>query len=121
MSCKANHDLMDAYVDGELDLVRSLEFEQHLTECPECSRVLEQRRTLVSAIRSAPLTYEAPANLIRATHAALRHEKVESDERTRRWPLNWNSWLTGFVSTAVLSAAVFMVAPRFNSSETRLA
>jgi len=38
MSCEETKTLLHAYLDGELDVVRSVEFEKHLKGCPACSR-----------------------------------------------------------------------------------
>jgi predicted anti-sigma-YlaC factor YlaD len=37
MNCQISRELLDGYLDGELDLVNSLEIEAHLLECQECS------------------------------------------------------------------------------------
>ena len=39
MSCKEVQRFIDAYEDGELDLVTSVQVEDHLRECPTCSRL----------------------------------------------------------------------------------
>ena len=36
MNCQEITELLHGYLDQELDLVRSLEAEQHLKECPAC-------------------------------------------------------------------------------------
>ena len=43
--------LLEAYLDGELDLVRSLEVERHLAECELCAAALSSHRALRSARR----------------------------------------------------------------------
>ena len=65
MSCKLNQDLLDAYLDSEIDLVRSLEIEQHLKECSACSLAYDRRHTFVTAVKAAPLAYQAPVGLAR--------------------------------------------------------
>src|SRR5438876_879505 len=37
MSCEEVRESVDAYVDGELDLVHAMEFERHLEHCAECN------------------------------------------------------------------------------------
>ena len=34
VACENNERLLPAYFDGELDVVRSIEFEEHLKTCP---------------------------------------------------------------------------------------
>ena len=38
MICNETHDLLDGFVDAELDLVRSIEVEKHVQSCRACSR-----------------------------------------------------------------------------------
>jgi len=63
MACEANEVLLHAYFDGELDLVRSLEFEEHLKTCAECGQELRRQATLRSAMQSPGLYRPAPDSL----------------------------------------------------------
>jgi anti-sigma factor RsiW len=38
MAHEDNELLLHGYFDGELDLIRSVEFEEHLRACPDCAR-----------------------------------------------------------------------------------
>ena len=101
MSCEDALALLPAYIDGELDLVHSLEVEQHLEICATCARVLENQRTLRSAIQSGPLHYAPPAPLKARIAAALRAEAGPQRSLTRaRWP-----WIA--IAAGVLLAAFF--------------
>ena len=42
MTCRDYKDLMMAYLDNELDDERTQAFEQHLAECPECSKEMKE-------------------------------------------------------------------------------
>ncbi len=55
--------LVHAYLDGELDLVRNLEMEGHLRDCPACAKAVANYRTVQSAFRSGPFYYHAPGSL----------------------------------------------------------
>jgi anti-sigma factor RsiW len=83
MSCENNQALLSAYVDGELDLVRSLEIEKHLETCQDCAHVVENHQTLGTALRTGSLHYHPQRHLEQRIHTALGHP------RTRRvsWPL----------------------------------
>jgi anti-sigma factor RsiW len=59
-----------AYVDGELDLVRSLEVEEHLSGC--VAREQASLRALRTAFSNGALYHEAPARLERRVRTALR-------------------------------------------------
>ncbi len=63
MECKRAQNLIDAFLDGELDPVHSAEVEGHLRECEGCARVLENRRVLQRALREKLPYYSAPLGL----------------------------------------------------------
>ena len=65
MNCESTQRLIDGYFDGELDLVNSLEMEQHLQTCAACAEELQNRQVLRNAIRASSLTYDAPSRLHR--------------------------------------------------------
>ena len=59
MSCPDMHEQLHAYLDGELDLVHTLEVEQHLQSCPAALALpVGQIRELSAAFagRPAPLS-----------------------------------------------------------------
>lgn len=82
--------LLHAYFDNELDLVRSLELEEHLKHCPDCAQELWSYRTLRKTFRSGELYHRAPAGLQARIRAALPQEaKVVEMPVRRRQVLNW--------------------------------
>ena len=60
MNCEELRDLLHGYVDGELDLVRNLEIEQHLEQCPSCPEAVSRFQALRAAL-SDPSLYRRPA------------------------------------------------------------
>jgi hypothetical protein len=58
MSCEEADYLLDIHLDGELDLGRQVELEQHLSQCLSCQLILRERqefRTLrVSILHQYP-------------------------------------------------------------------
>ena len=75
MNCRDAVDLIDAYIDGELDLVKSLEIEQHLGACPACRVQYDQVRELGSGIRARAVYHAAPPALHARIAAALPRER----------------------------------------------
>ena len=63
MACADKALLLHAYVDGELDLVRTLEIEEHLKTCPACAEELSGHRILRASLRSGGLYQRAPQKL----------------------------------------------------------
>ena len=47
MKCPETQTLINGYVDGELDLIKSLEIEQHLQACPACAQSHARSRIIV--------------------------------------------------------------------------
>ena len=55
MTCEQTHELINPYVDGELDVLRHVEIEHHLGECETCRLEHRDQSTLRSMIKdSAP-------------------------------------------------------------------
>jgi anti-sigma factor RsiW len=63
MTCHDALNLLHPYSDGELDLVRQVEIERHLTECAECAVKEKHLRSLRAAVSSRALYHRAPAAL----------------------------------------------------------
>jgi anti-sigma factor RsiW len=72
VTCEDARTLVHAYVDGELDLVRSLEVEAHLSGCVPCAREQASLRALRTAFGDGALYHEAPVQLERRVRAAVR-------------------------------------------------
>jgi anti-sigma factor RsiW len=72
--CDDNARLLHGYLDGELDLVRSLEIEEHLKICPDCAQELWNQQTLRKAFRSSSLYERAPAGLADRIRASIARE-----------------------------------------------
>src|SRR5215472_572186 len=62
---------MHGYLDGELDLVRSLEIEEHLKTCPDCAQELWNQQALRKAFRSANLYERAPGGMAEHVRGAI--------------------------------------------------
>jgi anti-sigma factor RsiW len=72
VNCDEARVLVDGYMDGELDLVRALEFEAHLHDCRACSRLCDDRRALATALRDGGLRFGPPPGLERRVVSRLR-------------------------------------------------
>jgi anti-sigma factor RsiW len=94
--------LLDAYVDGELDLVRSVEIEKHVESCKACASVVENLRTLGSAMRSGGLYFQPPASLGPRLDKALQRAG-RSEARPRRF-----GWQLIAVAASLLLAVYFV-------------
>jgi anti-sigma factor RsiW len=77
---------LDAYMDGELDLVRAVEMEKHVKSCPDCAQEVANQRAVGNALRAADLRHAAPAGLEVRVRAALAADAKASGaaQRTAR-------------------------------------
>jgi anti-sigma factor RsiW len=59
VTCEEFEDLVHGYLDGELDLVRSLEIEENVEDCPGCAETMSRYQALRAAL-SDPSLYQRP-------------------------------------------------------------
>ncbi len=74
MDCNTARRLLEADLDGELDLVRHLELESHLRTCADCTQIAEGLRARRAALRTSLPRFTAPAPLADKIRAGLRRE-----------------------------------------------
>jgi anti-sigma factor RsiW len=83
VDCNHCRDLLHAYLDGELDLVRHLEMEQHLRDCEACMGLHDNHRDLRAALGGAGLYYRAPESLRTRVQASLGRVERPAVSRPR--------------------------------------
>jgi anti-sigma factor RsiW len=116
MSCDEAESLLDAYLDGELELTGKLELEQHLTRCPECQTALEQRREFRAFFAAAAPTYKAPREL-REKILAITRQEAAQPKSAGRWPAFWRQpWL---YAAALLAIGLLIVWMSFYGNRER--
>jgi len=113
VNCQEARRLINAYVDGELDIVKSLELEGHLSDCRQCAQTYSELRDLHSVVNSPGLRFEPPAALRTRIRSAIRDES----DGTRRWLKP--SWLFPAISFAVLVMLVWSVVVLLGRPSTR--
>ena len=123
MNCEEMRLLIHAFLDGELDLVRSMEIESHLESCAGCLLILQKQRSLRSLVRGSSLYYKAPEGLehrIRAdlsvAHQAAAKPQAEAVRTSHPRPTRWSrslTWATAAGALAALAVIVSIVVPRW--------
>jgi mycothiol system anti-sigma-R factor len=129
MNCQEAINLMDGYVDGELDPITNQEIERHLRDCPRCEQAYEAQRAVVRAIGSAAPYYKAPVELRQRIQSSLRNEIgvkatrngtrgsqiLRTQERSILPQIPWN-WLA--LAAAIIVAAIIgsSLLPRLRTS-----
>ena len=98
MSCQQTHELIHGYLDGELDLVKSLEIEKHLEHCHVCTQNYEALRSLQSRLNDDSLRFEPPASLEKRLRSSFhREEKQETTIFRWRWLVAASSLLAALI------------------------
>jgi anti-sigma factor (TIGR02949 family) len=105
--CESNGRLLHGYLDGELDAVRAVEFEEHLKACPECAGELREQQNLRQSLRSANLYERAPESLRSRIRAEFAGDQTQNVQRKpipmpRRAIFNW------LAAAAVIAVAIFV-------------
>ena len=120
MNCKELINLMDGYLDGELDALTNQNIEQHLRDCSGCDQAYKEHQALFGAIKAAAPYHKAPESLREQIQSSLRAEVTERPARNtvrgnhpqvvrkqaEPWiPFEW-SWNWLGVAAALLLAAI---------------
>ncbi len=126
MSCELTQRYVPGYLDGELDLVRTIEMESHLKGCPACAQELESQQALRAALQRGSLAYAAPAVLRERIQSSLRSASsgAQVQERKIKWPsLHIWQWAGAFALLALLSISGWQWTARLRapSSDQRIA
>src|SRR5689334_13911433 len=110
LNCREAESLLGAYLDGELDLVRSLDVEAHARECGSCAASLRRLEAARAAVTANAPYYTAPAELrARIERRAAAHFGLVE----RPGPSSWWSgkWLMLAATCAALALVIWRVAP----------
>ncbi|MDX6531986.1 MAG: hypothetical protein QOH41_4276 [Blastocatellia bacterium] len=86
MNCEEVMNLMDGYLDGELDPITCQTIEQHLQECHDSEQAYKAHGTLIRAIGSATPYYKAPPELRERIQSSLRQEIAERSKSSGSIP-----------------------------------
>ena len=86
MSCARLNQVLDAWMDGELDADTSAELERHVRVCATCSSLQAERAALTQTLRGVMPYHRAPP----ALKARVRHTLTK--RALRRWDLRGPSW-----------------------------
>jgi anti-sigma factor RsiW len=106
VNCELAQTTIHGYFDGELDAVRSAEFERHLEHCPECQAALEGIESLRTQLQQSNLYEHASPEL----HDRIRKELAQATgaERVTRG-YSWNRFLVPTFGVLAAAAAVITI------------
>jgi len=118
MNCEWILEMIDPYLDGELDGEEAAGLETHLERCPACARELRLARQVRDGLRGLPLL-TCPEGVIERVEEQIRAARWN---RLREWIAAWRIPLwrpVGVLAVALLiaAAAVFQQRERGPSPE----
>lgn len=102
MNCNEINPLLHAYVDSELDLVRSLDVERHLKTCAACAAAKRVLQSLRSTLRHSDLAYSAPLALRQRILDEISEKPSEPQPRQSK-PWLWQWLAIGAIGFAVVT------------------
>jgi anti-sigma factor RsiW len=108
---------VSGYLDGELDLVRTIEMETHLKDCLACAQELENDQDVRCALRRSSLAYTAPAVLRDQIQLSLRAStRVAIQDRKIKWPsLHIWQWAGAVAVLALFSLTGWQLTARLRA------
>src|SRR5258705_683500 len=125
MSCDLTQRFVPGYLDGELDLLRTIEMETHLKSCAACARELESQQALREALRRGSLAYAAPAGLrVRIQSSLGASTPTKDPERASAWyTLRTWQWAAAFDVLVICTGTAWQLVPGLHgpSNNQRLA
>ncbi len=101
MNCSDTMPLLDADIDGELDLVRHLEVAAHLRGCVACTRAAEAARVRGEAVRGHLTRFAAPPRLAVAVRRSLPAAPAVRRVAT------WSPVMLGGLAAALAACVLF--------------
>ncbi len=114
MNCAETSPLLHAYFDGELDLVRSLEVQQHLNTCAACAAQNRSLQSLRTLIRDADVSYSAPDSLRKKVRAIAPAPATEERSHPDNEPWYWQ-WLAA--GATAFAACILLLRPLSSAPE----
>jgi len=105
MNCELAETTIHGYFDGELDAVRSAEFERHLENCPQCQAALEGIDSLRMQLQQSDLYKHASPELREKVRKQITQDTSDVPFTPR---LSWKRWflLPAFGTLAAAAALI---------------
>lgn len=123
MNCKDTQEVIHGYLDGELDLVRSLAVEEHLRECAVCAQAHQEGQSLRTALAGGSLYFNASPGLEKRLRSAVR-QASRAERRAEsgglRWNWTWPAILSPIAAAALVLLLVVPILSRHSAEETLL-
>ena len=103
-ACGRIRQYLDSYLDNELLVETNHEVLKHLSTCPECAQLLENRARLKRRLKEAVAAEQAPAVLLDSIQSRIRQEP-----RPRLFGSNFGRWGIAVAAALILAVASISV------------
>jgi len=120
MNCEFAQTTVHAYFDGELDALRSADFENHLEICSECKAELKQISTLHNRLQENDLSEQASPQLVDRIRKQIAHETKESRAKLFSTRRPFLIPALGALAAAAASIAIVFLVFQPHSQDTRI-
>jgi anti-sigma factor RsiW len=104
LNCHEAQDAMNAYVDGERDLMKAVDVENHIRDCEKCAMIRRNLITLRTSIHDSSLYYRAPLSLERA----IRSQVAQARGKSNGWKIGLGAWIAA-AALAIIAIGVWVV------------
>jgi hypothetical protein len=86
-TCERIRRYFDSYLDNELLVETNHEVLRHLSVCPDCTKILDDRARVKRAVKRAVEQVTVPAVLLESIQSDIRRRKRFFDFDVRRWAM----------------------------------
>jgi anti-sigma factor RsiW len=117
MACSKEKAIMlHALLDGQIDPVNAVQFEEHLRTCPLCSDEYARLRNMRAGVRAAGVAHKAPDSLRLRIERAIDQEAatapMAADHRSWRRSARTSWWISGLSMAVAAGLALFVAFPQ---------
>jgi len=114
MSCQEMHELLDGYVDRELDVVTTLQLERHLKECASCRALCNRYEEFTQGIQAHVPRFDAPAGLEVKIRTKLGLGTGSAAKAASSAFADWRRWAiaASLIGVLVLTGTLLMLLKR---------
>jgi len=105
MNCKDAQNLINGYVDGELDMVRNLDIERHIQDCALCAQGYKNHQVLRNGIKTGSFYFKAPVDLQRRIQLSLP-KAAKAEVGPRLLPKWWFNIAAPMAAAAIVVLAL---------------
>jgi len=107
MLCEDVQETLSAFLDEELDPLRSREIQQHLDACPSCTDEVDRMKELAERLRGVAPYYPAPDSLRARVTQAAWSEASRGRMTGRRIGVSARGWLAAAAAVIVVGGGTW--------------